>query len=54
MAVYCNVTITKRIKIQDPQPDNVIEQIEEGTTVSFPFDVEEIDEGIDVTVEDAD
>lgn len=54
MAVYVNLTITRRIKIQDPRPDNIIETLEDETSVEYPFDCEEIDGSVEATIEDAD
>ena len=54
MAVYVNLQITRRIKIQDPRPDNIIETLEDETEVSYPFDCEELDGSVEATIEDAD
>ena len=54
MAVYLNLNITRRIKIQDPRPDNLVETLEDQTSVTYPFDVEELDGNVEATIEDAD
>jgi hypothetical protein len=55
MARYYNLTITRRIKVQDPLPDNcTVETLEDETSVEYPFDCEEIDGSVEATLEDAD
>lgn len=54
MAVYVNLTITRRIKIHDPCPDNIIETLEDQTSVEYPFDCKEIDGRVEASIEDAD
>ncbi len=55
MARYYNLTIRRRIKVQDPLPDNCsIETLEDETSVEYPFDCEEIDGSVEADMEDAD
>lgn len=54
MAVYVNLTITRRIKIHDPRPENFVEQLNDEVSVEYPFDVEEIDGSVETNIEDAD
>lgn len=54
MAAYINLSITRRIKVQDPLPDDMIERLEDETSVEYPFDCEEIDGSVEATIEDAD
>jgi hypothetical protein len=54
MAVYVNLKITRRIKIQDPRPTCILETLEDETTVAYPFDCEELDGSVEATIEDAD
>lgn len=55
MARYYKLTITRRIKVQDPLPDNcTVETLEDETTVEYPFDCEELDGSVEAKLEDAD
>ncbi len=55
MARYYNITIHRRIKVQDPLPDNcTIETLEDEISVEYPFDVEEIDGEVSANLEDSD
>jgi hypothetical protein len=54
MALYVNLQITRRVKIQDPLPDNVLSKLEDETSVEYPFDCEELDGSVEATVEDSD
>ena len=54
MAVYVNLVIHRRIKIQDPRPDDIVETLEDEVVVEYPFDCEEIEGDVDATIEDAD
>ncbi len=53
MARYYNLVITRRIKVQDPVPENcTVETIEDETSVEYPFDCEEIDGSVEAALED--
>lgn len=55
MARYYNLTITRRIKVHDPLPENcTTEKLENETSVEYPFDCEEIDGSVEATLEDTD
>lgn len=55
MAHYYNLVITRRIKVQDPIPDNCTEEtLQNDVSVEYPFDCEEIDGSVEATLEDAD
>ena len=54
MAVYVTLNIIRKIKIQDPRPDNIEETLEDQTSVDYPFDCEEIDGSVEATITDAD
>lgn len=61
MAIYVNLTITRRIKIQDPLPEpaeQILETLEDNTSVEYPADcngwgIEEIDGSVKAVIEDA-
>lgn len=52
MAVYVNLIITRRIKIQDPRPDNIVKVLEDQTSVEYPIDCKEIDGSVEASIED--
>lgn len=53
MAHYYKLTITRRIKVQEPLPDNCSkETLEDETSVEYPFDCEEVDGSVEATLED--
>lgn len=54
MARYYNIIINRRIKVQEPLPENcTIETLEDKISVEYPFDVEEIDGEVSVNLEDS-
>lgn len=48
MARYYLLTIRRRIKVHEPLPDNcTIEELEDKTSVEYPFDCEEVDGSVE-------
>lgn len=55
MARYYNIVIQRRIKVQDPLPENcTVETLEDKISVEYPFDVKEIDGKVSASLEDSD
>lgn len=54
MARYYNIVINRRIKVQDPLPENcTVETLENEISVEYPFDVKEIDGEVSAHLEDS-
>ena len=50
--IYVNITITRRIKLHGEVSDDLVEELEDQTSVEYPFDCEEIDGSVSATVEE--
>jgi len=52
MSAYYKLVITRRIKVQEPLPDNCsLETLEKETSVEYPFDCEELDGSVEAFID---
>lgn len=48
---YVNLTITRRIKILNTPPENLIQLLNDQVSVEYPIDCKEVDGSVEATIE---